>query len=209
MTLLGFTFKLTWNPIPHKPFLQPASHAGLSGIVEQDFFLWYTERSETKAMKTGKIYIGVIGSADCGEKLGKLAFETGRLIAGEGWILVCGGMGGVMEHSSRGAREEGGVVIGILPGTDRGDGNQYLTYALPTGLGHVRNTVVVSSCDALIAIGGGFGTLSEISFANIRRIPVVGLESVRLSPEEHISLFRQTASTPAAAVEAVKTLLEI
>lgn len=152
-------------------------------------------------------YVGVISSALCNDLQARLAYETGSLIAKEGWILVNGGMGGVMLESSRGAQEAGGVVIGILPGLKRSEGNPYLSYAIPTGLGHLRNALVVAACDALIAIGGGYGTLSEISFANLRDIPVIGLLSLAMAEGEGLELYKKTACTPQEAVQAVAEIL--
>ncbi|HEQ70940.1 MAG TPA: TIGR00725 family protein [Spirochaetia bacterium] len=153
-------------------------------------------------------YVGVIGGADCDDAVSRIAREVGRLIAKEGWILVCGGMGGVMEAACRGAREEGGVTLGILPGMRREEGNAHLSYALPTGLGHIRNTLVVSGSDALIALGGSHGTLSETAFAGINRTPVVAISGVSLPEPAGIRLYRKTARTPKEAVQAVKKLLE-
>ena len=106
------------------------------------------------------IQIGVIGAAEADEQLCGVAYRTGVLIASIGAALISGGRGGVMEAASSGASDAGGLVIGILPDTT---GNQYLDIAIRTGLGNARNTIIVRTCDALIAIGGGYGTLSEIA----------------------------------------------
>jgi len=127
-------------------------------------------------------YIGVIGAARCSPAELELAESVGRQIARAGAVLVCGGRGGVMEAAARGARIEGGVSIGILPGTQRAEANPELTYALPTGLGNARNAVIACACDALIAITGGYGTLSEIGLALKMNKPVVGLRTWRISP---------------------------
>jgi uncharacterized protein (TIGR00725 family) len=92
-------------------------------------------------------------------------------------VVVCGGLGGVMEAACRGAREAGGLTVGILPGLDRSAANPYVEVALPTGLGEGRNLLVVRAADALIAVGGGYGTLSEIALALKAGKPVVGLGS--------------------------------
>ena len=109
-------------------------------------------------------------------------------------VLVCGGLGGVMEAACRGASEAGGVSIGILPGSDRGAANRFVEVAIPTGLGEARNAFVVRSADAVVAVGGGYGTLSEIAFALKAGKPVIGLgsweiEGVRAaeSPEQAVS----------------------
>jgi len=119
--------------------------------------------------------IAVIGAGDCtGSEYGT-ARKLGELIAGEGAVLICGGLSGVMEAACRGAREKGGITVGILPGT--GDGNRYLAITIRTGLGHARNVIVVQSADAVIAVGGKHGTLSEIAIALKAGIPVFGLGS--------------------------------
>lgn len=110
-------------------------------------------------------YVSVIGGAECSASEKALAEEVGRLVAAEGLTLVCGGLGGVMEAAARGAREAGGTTVGILPGHDRTAANRYLDHVLTTGIGHARNLAVVSSGDVVIAIGGGYGTLSEIGLA--------------------------------------------
>ncbi len=110
-------------------------------------------------------YISVIGAGASDPATGAQAEEAGRLIARAGATLICGGMGGVMEAACRGAKAEGGVTIGILPGLDRGNGNHFLDYSICTGIGHARNLAVAASADVVIAIGGEFGTLSEIGLA--------------------------------------------
>jgi uncharacterized protein (TIGR00725 family) len=126
------------------------------------------------------VYVSVIGGAQCGAAEQALAAEVGRLVAREGATLICGGMGGVMEAAARGAKEAGGTTIGILPGHDRAVANPYLDHVLTTGMGHARNLAVVSSGDAVIAIGGGYGTLSEIGLAAKVGRPVVILAGWRL-----------------------------
>jgi uncharacterized protein (TIGR00725 family) len=103
------------------------------------------------------------------------AEEAGAAVAEAGAILVCGGLGGVMEAACRGARSRGGVTVGILPGGDRADANGWVTIALPTGLGEARNALVVRAADALVAIGGGWGTLSEVALALRAGLPVYGV----------------------------------
>jgi uncharacterized protein (TIGR00725 family) len=112
-----------------------------------------------------KTLIGVIGVAEANEKEGLMAFEVGKLIGAMGLGLVCGGLGGVMQEASRGCHQAGGVVLGLLPGGRKQDANPYVTYAIPTNLGHSRNTLIAHSADLLIAIGKGYGTLSEIAIA--------------------------------------------
>lgn len=100
---------------------------------------------------------------------------AGACVASAGAVLICGGLGGVMEAACRGARSEGGTTIGLLPGTDREDANGWVVLALPTGLGEGRNALIVRAADAVVAIGGGFGTLSEIAFALRAGVPVFGV----------------------------------
>jgi hypothetical protein len=105
------------------------------------------------------------------------AFEVGRLVAERGAVVVCGGLGGAMEAACRGARAGGGTTIGILPGLDRAEANAWVDVALPTGLGEARNALVVRAADVVIAVGGGYGTLSEIALALKAGKPVIGLGS--------------------------------
>lgn len=122
--------------------------------------------------------VGVIGESEFSDRAHEpLAEETGRLIAAAGYVLVCGGLTGVMEAACRGAQSAGGLTIGILPGLDRADANPYVSVAIPTGLGQIRNVVIVLTADVLIAIGGGFGTLSEIGHALRSGKPVIGLRT--------------------------------
>jgi uncharacterized protein (TIGR00725 family) len=109
------------------------------------------------------------------------AEEVGRRLAEDGAVLVCGGLGGVMEAACRGARSAGGLTLGILPGGDRRDANPYVEVAVPTGLGEARNALVVRAADALVAVGGGYGTLSEIALALKGGTPVVGLGTWELA----------------------------
>jgi uncharacterized protein (TIGR00725 family) len=128
-----------------------------------------------------RLHIGVIGEQDARPEMRKLAEEVGREVARRGGVLVCGGLGGVMEAASRGAAAEGGTVVGILPGTRWEEANPYVTVPVVTGLGEARNVVVVRSSDALVAVGGGYGTLSEIAYALKLGVPVVGLYTWELS----------------------------
>ena len=122
-------------------------------------------------------YIGVIGTGECSESIYGLARELGFEIGKRGWVLVCGGLGGVMEASARGCREAGGLTVGILPGLEKGSANAYIKVPLPTGLGEGRNLLVVRAADVLIAVAGGYGTLSEIALALKMNKPVIGLET--------------------------------
>jgi uncharacterized protein (TIGR00725 family) len=121
-------------------------------------------------------WIGVVGPGSSVAS-GDLAAaeEVGAGIAAAGAILVCGGLGGVMEAACRGARSRGGMTVGLLPGLDRSDANGWVSVAIPTGLGELRNGLIVRSAEALIAVGGGWGTLSEIALALKAGVAVVGL----------------------------------
>ena len=129
------------------------------------------------------------------------ARRVGRLVASRGGTLVCGGRAGVMEASARGATEAGGVAIGVLPDEDRRRANGYLSFSVATGTGQARNLAVVCSGDVVIAVGGEYGTLSEIGLALKVGRPVVALRSWELG--EHVSV----ASTPEEAVERAFGLL--
>ncbi|MBM3332159.1 TIGR00725 family protein [candidate division WOR-3 bacterium] len=122
-------------------------------------------------------YIGVIGAGECDTELARVAEDVGGRIAAAGAVLVCGGMGGVMEAACRGAKAAGGTTIGILPGPDRADANRYVDVAIATGINEARNLAIIRTADALIAVGGSYGTLSEIGFALKAGKKVVGLRT--------------------------------
>ncbi len=121
--------------------------------------------------------IGVIGGAKCTRSVRKLAEEVGQGIAKSGAILVCGGRGGVMAAACRGAKAAGGLTVGILPGRERGGANKYVDVAIATGINEARNLAIIRTADVLIAVGGSYGTLSEIGFALKAGKKVVGLRS--------------------------------
>ena len=120
-------------------------------------------------------YVAVIGGREAEPDAATLAYEVGRELARRNAVVLCGGLGGVMEAVARGVQEMGGVCIGILPDPDRHRANPYLTYAIPTNLGHARNMVIVHAADALIAVDGGYGTISEAAIALKLGKPVVAL----------------------------------
>ena len=122
-------------------------------------------------------WIGVIGASECSREVAGIAEGTGRAIAREGAVLVCGGLRGVMEAAARGAKQAGGITIGLLPGTDRMAANVYIDFAIATGLGHFRNFLIAQTVDALIAVAGKHGTLSEMAMGMTLGKPVVGLGS--------------------------------
>jgi hypothetical protein len=154
-------------------------------------------------MSRRAVQISVIGSSEGGEpELLEKAEEVGRGIAEAGATLVCGGMTGVMEAASRGASEAGGTVIGILPTLAPADANVHVTHAVATGIGHARNLAVVASGDAVIAVGGEWGTLSEIAFARKLGRTVVAIESWPLRDRAGTDLGIAEAETAADAVKA-------
>jgi uncharacterized protein (TIGR00725 family) len=123
-------------------------------------------------------YVAVVGAGeDVAAELLADAEAVGAELARRGAVVVCGGLGGVMEAACRGARAQGGTTLGILPGSERATANPWVSVAVATGLGELRNGLVVRSADAVIAIGGGYGTLSEIALALKAGLPVVGLRS--------------------------------
>jgi len=140
------------------------------------------------------IQVSVIGS---GAEHEARAEEVGRLLAGRGCTVVCGGRGGVMAAAARGAKSAGGTTVGILPGTSPLDANEWIDHVVVTGLGHARNAVVAASGNAVIAVGGSYGTLTEIGFALVYGRPVVILE-----PGLEVEGVPR-AKTPAEAVELV------
>jgi uncharacterized protein (TIGR00725 family) len=124
-----------------------------------------------------KVFIAVVGESHASAEIAKLAEQVGAEIARAGAILVCGGLKGVMEFACKGAKSAGGTTIGILPGSKREDANPYIDYPIITGIGYARNKLVVKTGHVVIAIGGSYGTLSEIAFALGYEIPVVGLKT--------------------------------
>jgi uncharacterized protein (TIGR00725 family) len=146
------------------------------------------------------VHIGVVGEGVCSARVAREAAEVGAAVARAGAILLCGGLGGVMEAASRGAAEAGGVVVGLLPGFRRRDANRWVRIPIVTGMDQARNVVLVRSCDALIAVGGMYGTLSEIALALKLGIPVVGLHTWRLRQPEGRRVPLVVAATPGDAV---------
>ncbi|HSQ79276.1 MAG TPA: TIGR00725 family protein [Candidatus Bathyarchaeia archaeon] len=122
-----------------------------------------------------RIRIAVIGGSRPGRQAVEAAYEVGRLIARAGAVVVCGGLAGVMEAACRGAREEGGLAIGIVPGATPAEANPWVDIPIATGLGYTRNALVVMNADAVIAVDGEYGTLSEIAYGKIHGKRVVGL----------------------------------
>lgn len=139
-------------------------------------------------------YVGVIGASECDVRLARVAGEVGAGIGRAGAVLVCGGMGGVMAAACRGAKRAGGLTLGILPGPNRSGANKYVDIAVASGIGEARNLAIIRTSDVLIAVGGSYGTLSEIGFALRMGKKVVGLGTWEIAGMEK-------AQTP---VEALK-----
>ena len=155
-----------------------------------------------------KKIIAVIGGGQPSPEEAGLAEEVGRELARQGVILVCGGLGGVMEAACRGASEEGGVTIGILPGDNPRAANPYVQIPIVTGMGYARNIAVVKSAQAVIAIGGSYGTLSEIAHARQSDIPVIGLNTWALSKNGRPDNSIIPAENPTEAVAKALSLSE-
>ncbi len=146
-------------------------------------------------------YAAVVGPSDADEATARLAFEVGRGLAGRGFTIVTGGELGAMEAASRGAHEAGGTVVGILPGGDRERANRWADVTVVSGIGHARNLSVAASADVVVAVGGGWGTLSEIALAGVLGRPVVVLAGWRL---EHDGKLPGTVHYASGADEAVE-----
>lgn len=151
--------------------------------------------------------IAVIGAGTADEETLALAENVGREIAKAGCWLVCGGRGGVMEAASRGARKTGGMTIGILPGTDRNDANPYIELPIVTKMGEGRNLLVVRNADAVIAVGGEWGTLSEIALARKIEKPVIGLRTWSLRKPDNNPADITEVETPEEALDVVMTAI--
>ena len=143
----------------------------------------------------------MIGPGTCGDDVADAAREIGRGLAEAGFTIVTGGEGGAMEAASRGAREAGGLAVGVLPGTDRSTANDYADITIPTGTGHARNLAVVASGDVVVSVGGEWGTLSEIAFAGVIGRPVVAVRGWQLDHSTEFPDGVHHAETAAEAVE--------
>lgn len=176
-----------------------------TAVLEEEGIAVYNENNCSPLLedinnRKMSVYIGVVGGADCSAETFQLARKTGRLLAQKGALIICGGRGGVMEAVSKGANEAGGFSIGVLPGSNRGEGNPYLNIALPTGMGDGRNAIIARSAHGVIALDGGYGTLSEIALARKMGRQVIGLRAWGdIIPE---------VRTPEEAVEKIFSLLK-
>jgi len=143
-----------------------------------------------------RVLVAVVGGSWCTSEEAEWAGMVGRLLAERGAVLLCGGLGGVMEAAARGAKERGGLTVGLLPGVDADEANPHIDVPIATGMGEMRNALIVRAAHSVIAIGGGWGTLSEIALAQRINTPVVGLHDAFAST---VDLPR--VGTPQAAVE--------
>lgn len=130
-----------------------------------------------------KPVIAVVGAGKCSKKLRDMAAVVGKYVAENGGVLICGGMGGIMEGAARGAKEAGGVTIGILPTEDKNDANEFIDYIIPSGFGEARNLLVVRAADVVVAFPGKFGTLSEMAFAMQAQKPVISVNAWKLGDD--------------------------
>lgn len=154
----------------------------------------------TVSSKGERRYAAVIGPGRCEERTATVAYDIGAGLAEAGFTVVTGGELGAMEAASRGASESGGFVVGVLPGLDRSRANPHADVTVVTGIGHARNLAVVASADVVVAVGGEWGTLSEIAFAGVLRRPVVLIDGWRL---EHAARLPSEVHYAANAGEAV------
>jgi len=148
------------------------------------------------------LIIGVIGSSRATADEAAAAEAVGQALAQAGAVLICGGRGGVMEAACRGARQAGGLTVGILPGSDAAEANPHVDLPIVTGLGEARNTIIVRTARAVVAIGGSYGTLSEIAHALGFGTPVVGLRTWDVERDSHpaVPILRAATAEQAAAL---------
>ena len=139
--------------------------------------------SSSKHTDRRKPVIAVIGAGKCSKKMKDAAAEVGRYVAEHGGMIVCGGLGGIMEGAARGAREAGGTVIGILPGESAADANEFVDIVIPTGMGEARNILVIRTADVVIAFPGKYGTLTEMAFARLFEKPLISVQAWKLGEE--------------------------
>jgi uncharacterized protein (TIGR00725 family) len=156
-----------------------------------------------------RVQISVVGGSDGTAEIIRDAEAVGRGIAEAGAVLICGGRTGVMEAASKGASEAGGDVIGVLPTLSRADANPYVSHVIATGIGEARNLAVVASGDAVIAVGGEWGTLSEIAYARKLGRPVVAIQTWSLRNQAGTDLGIVEASSPEDAVKAALSLADM
>jgi uncharacterized protein (TIGR00725 family) len=149
----------------------------------------------------GRRYVAVVGPGEASEAECAMAAEVGRLLAERGAVLVTGGLGGTMAAAAQGCSDAGGTAVALLPGSERADANPYSSIVLPTGLGELRNGLIVRAADAVIAIGGSWGTLSEIALARRTAVPVICLGAWSVTSPSGTDLALLVAGSPAEAVD--------
>lgn len=152
-----------------------------------------------------KITISVVGGHETNAKTAELAYEVGKMIANEGAVLVCGGLSGVMAQAAKGARDNGGLTIGILPGKEKPDANPYIDIALPTAMGFSRNCMVACSADIIVALPGSHGTNSEICYGLVFKRPVIDLGNWNISGMIKVRHVAQAQKKISQLIEKIKT----
>lgn len=150
-------------------------------------------------------HVAVVGAGEASAAELKTAEAVGRGLAERGAVVVCGGLGGVMAAACRGAASARGLTVGLLPGTDRSAANEWVTVAIPTGLGELRNGLVVRAADAVIAVGGDHGTLSEIALALKTGVPVIGLHTWEIEGIERVEMPADAVSRALAVAGRTRT----
>jgi uncharacterized protein (TIGR00725 family) len=172
---------------------------------------WSGTQSELGNAITGGVtaYVAISGPSQAQASELTAAERVGSLLAARGAVVVTGGLGGVMEAACRGAKSAGGLTLGILPGLERSEANPWVDVALPTGMGEMRNALLVRASDVLIAIAGEFGTLSEVALALKTGVPVVGLGTWQLHKEGGVVAAFEQASDPERAVELAYGVLRV
>jgi uncharacterized protein (TIGR00725 family) len=158
-------------------------------------------------MNTMKKTVAVCGGRTCNQEIGAIAFKTGKLLAQAGFTLICGGLEGVMEAAARGAKEAQGCTIGVLPGIYKSEANNFIDIVIATGIGFARNYSIANSCDGMIAIGGAYGTLTEIAYALDSKKPVALLHSWHLHHPNLTSQHGKSFENPNDAVNWLKLVI--
>ena len=161
----------------------------------------WLEKEDRPLANKGDTYISVIGASVCNESVASDAYRVGTEIARSGCVLVSGGLTGVMESSCKGAHESRGTVLAVVPSSDRSEANRYADFVIASGIGHARNLTVAATGDVVIAVGGEWGTLSEIGHARTMGREVVLLSSWILDHSDLDIVGLHTASTPKEAVQ--------
>ncbi len=155
-------------------------------------------------MRKQKITISVVGGHDCNDEVVCLAQEVGKIIAEVEAVLVCGGLLGVMEAACKGCKEAGGTTIGLLPGKDKADANEFVDIALPTTIGFARNAMVACSADIVVALPGSYGTESEICYALVYKRPVIDLGNWNIKGMIAVSGIDEAKKKIVALVEQIR-----